>query len=77
MVITTMAMNLDQDEPLKAWADEYGLTTAVIDDGGAAMQKFGQGGFPSVSLFAPGHVLHYQGRDWESKIEEILPVPAE
>ena len=57
---------------LMDWANEYGLTTPVIDDNGAAMGKFGQGGFPSVSLFAPGHKLIYQGRSWESELEKAL-----
>ena len=73
MVITTLAQNLDIEDPLKAWADEYGLTTPVIDDNGASIGKFGQGAYPSLSLFAPGHILVHQGYDWETVIEDHLP----
>ena len=69
-MITTMAFNTDMT--LMEWASEYNLTTPVINDNGAAMGKFGQGGFPSVSLFGPGHVLLYQGRQWEPELEAAL-----
>jgi len=65
-----MAFNTDMT--LMEWASEYGLSTPVIDDNGAAMGKFGQGGYPSISLFAPGHVLIYQGRQWEAALEEAI-----
>ena len=65
-----MAFNTDMT--LMDWAEEYGLTTPVIDDSGASMNVFGQGGFPSVSLFGPGHVLLYQGRSWETELQAAL-----
>lgn len=65
-----MAFNTDMT--LKDWADEYGLTTPVINDNGAAMGKFGSGGFPSYSLFGPGHVLLYQGSNWKAELEQAM-----
>ena len=65
-----MAFNTDMT--LMEWASEYNLTTPVINDNGASKSKFGPGGFPTVSLFGPGHVLLYQGRQWEAELEAAL-----
>lgn len=65
-------MVFNTDMTVKDWADQYGLTTPVIDDNRVSMGKFGSGAFPSYSLFGPGHVLLYQGSNWKAELEKEL-----
>ena len=38
-----------------AWANQYGITTPVLEDEGSALYwRFGTGGLPQAALLGPG-----------------------
>ena len=60
-------------EELKSWANQYGITTPVMQDEGSALYwRFGTGGLPQAALLGPGAEVLKIGRITEADIEAAL-----